>query len=78
MSENPGETLSEKMEVKTADGLSHNSAFLLSTDGPQHNVIKIKPPLVVGAADLDAMLEALSETLDEAPLGQSFGPGGAG
>lgn len=35
----------------------------LSTDGPIHNVIKIKPPLVLGAADIDATLEELEEVL---------------
>jgi 4-aminobutyrate aminotransferase-like enzyme len=29
---------------------------LLSTDGPRHNVIKIKPPLVFGRADADVLL----------------------
>jgi 4-aminobutyrate aminotransferase-like enzyme/Ser/Thr protein kinase RdoA (MazF antagonist) len=40
--------------------------FLLSTDGPLHNVLKIKPPLVVGRDDLAAMLEALDEVLQQA------------
>jgi 4-aminobutyrate aminotransferase-like enzyme len=29
---------------------------LLSTDGPRHNVIKIKPPLVFDRADADVLL----------------------
>jgi 4-aminobutyrate aminotransferase-like enzyme len=37
--------------------------FLLSTDGPLHNVLKIKPPLVLQASDIDSTLEALDETL---------------
>ena len=37
--------------------------FLLSTDGPLHNVLKIKPPMVIQAEDLTAMLEALDEVL---------------
>ncbi len=32
---------------------------LLSTDGPRHNVIKIKPPLVFGRAEADLVLERL-------------------
>ena len=32
---------------------------LLSTDGPRHNVIKIKPPLVFGRAEADVLLEKL-------------------
>ena len=37
--------------------------FLLSTDGPLHNVLKIKPPMVIQPHDVDAMLEALDEEL---------------
>ncbi len=37
--------------------------FLLSTDGPHHNVIKIKPPMVLQAHDVDATLAALDEVL---------------
>jgi 4-aminobutyrate aminotransferase-like enzyme len=37
--------------------------FLLSTDGPLHNVLKIKPPLVLQAHDVDEMLEKLDEVL---------------
>jgi 4-aminobutyrate aminotransferase-like enzyme len=37
--------------------------FLLSTDGPDHNVIKIKPPMVLNAEDIDAMLSAMDEAL---------------
>jgi len=37
--------------------------FLLSTDGPDHNVIKIKPPLVLTAEDVDATIQAFDESL---------------
>jgi len=37
--------------------------FLLSTDGPFHNVLKIKPPMVIQAHDVEEMLEALDEVL---------------
>jgi len=40
---------------------------LLSTDGPLHNVIKIKPPLVVSAADADLLLNELDAVLAELP-----------
>jgi 4-aminobutyrate aminotransferase-like enzyme/Ser/Thr protein kinase RdoA (MazF antagonist) len=36
---------------------------LLSTDGPRHNVIKIKPPIVFSRADADVLLGRLDETL---------------
>ena len=37
--------------------------MLLSTDGPRHNVIKIKPPLVFSRADADLLLERLAAVL---------------
>jgi 4-aminobutyrate aminotransferase-like enzyme len=39
--------------------------FLLSTDGPLHNVIKIKPPLVLTERDVDDTLTALDEVFGE-------------
>lgn len=38
---------------------------LLSTDGPFHNVIKIKPPLVFSRADADFLLSQLKSVLQE-------------
>jgi 4-aminobutyrate aminotransferase-like enzyme/Ser/Thr protein kinase RdoA (MazF antagonist) len=38
---------------------------LLSTDGPYHNVLKIKPPLVFGEADADLLLATLERALAE-------------
>jgi len=39
--------------------------ILLSTDGPFHNVIKIKPPMVFTAENADCLVDALAETLRE-------------
>ena len=39
--------------------------ILLSTDGPDHNVIKMKPPLVFSEADADQALEAYDRVLSE-------------
>lgn len=36
---------------------------LISTDGPYDNVLKIKPPMVFGAAEADILLEALDGAL---------------
>ena len=36
---------------------------LLSTDGPLHNVIKIKPPLVLDAGDIDMTVRLLDESI---------------
>jgi len=38
---------------------------LLSTDGPDHNVIKIKPPMVFSAADADRLVETVDAILGE-------------
>ncbi|HET9372937.1 MAG TPA: aminotransferase class III-fold pyridoxal phosphate-dependent enzyme [Vicinamibacterales bacterium] len=37
--------------------------ILLSTDGPHHNVIKIKPPMVLTADDVDMVVRILDEEL---------------
>ncbi|HEY1250451.1 MAG TPA: aminotransferase class III-fold pyridoxal phosphate-dependent enzyme [Thermoanaerobaculia bacterium] len=39
--------------------------ILLSTDGPDHNVIKMKPPLCVTEADVDRVLAAYDRVLGE-------------
>ena len=36
---------------------------LLSTDGPRHNVIKIKPPMVFSRPDADRLLDGLGRVL---------------
>ena len=38
---------------------------LLSTDGPHHNVIKIKPPMVLTKEDVDMTLHLLNESLNQ-------------
>ncbi len=38
---------------------------LVSTDGPDHNVLKIKPPLVFDEGDADALVAALDRVLAE-------------
>ncbi|MCW6004323.1 aminotransferase class III-fold pyridoxal phosphate-dependent enzyme, partial [Micromonospora sp. CPCC 205371] len=39
--------------------------ILISTDGPDDNVLKIKPPLAISAADCDMFLDALDGALTE-------------
>lgn len=41
--------------------------ILLSVDGPYHNVLKIKPPLVFNAADAKFLIAELDMVLDEMP-----------
>jgi len=38
---------------------------LLRTDGPDHNVIKMKPPLVFSEADADLLISNLDDILTE-------------
>ncbi|HPB53067.1 MAG TPA: aminotransferase class III-fold pyridoxal phosphate-dependent enzyme [Saprospiraceae bacterium] len=39
--------------------------FLLSTDGPLHNVLKIKPPMVISRQNCIDLVQALDEVLSE-------------
>jgi 4-aminobutyrate aminotransferase-like enzyme len=39
------------------------AGVLLSTDGPDHDVIKIKPPMVFSAADADRLVETVDAVL---------------
>ena len=41
---------------------------LLSVDGPLHNVLKIKPPLVFSQADADRLLETLDMVMSDSVL----------
>ena len=44
---------------------------LLSVDGPDHNVIKVKPPLVFGEAEAELLVETLAAVLKESALAGS-------
>jgi 4-aminobutyrate aminotransferase-like enzyme/Ser/Thr protein kinase RdoA (MazF antagonist) len=44
---------------------ARESGVLLSTDGPDHNVIKIKPPLVFGRAECDRLVGTMRRLLSE-------------
>jgi 4-aminobutyrate aminotransferase-like enzyme len=39
--------------------------FLLSTDGPLHNVLKIKPPMTFSKANAKSFCENLEQVLSE-------------
>jgi 4-aminobutyrate aminotransferase-like enzyme/Ser/Thr protein kinase RdoA (MazF antagonist) len=41
--------------------------ILAGTDGPHHNVIKLRPPLIFSADDANLFIETLAEILDEDP-----------
>ena len=42
--------------------------ILVSTDGPDHNVLKVKPPLQFSTADARDLVEALDVVLGEEPV----------
>jgi 4-aminobutyrate aminotransferase-like enzyme len=42
-----------------------DKGILISTDGPLHNVLKIKPPLVFHAENADLLVKTLGEILEE-------------
>ena len=56
----PGPDLAAEIADRAAE-----LGVLLSTDGPFHNVIKIKPPLVFSAADADRLVETVDTVLGE-------------
>jgi 4-aminobutyrate aminotransferase-like enzyme len=39
--------------------------ILISRDGPHHNVLKVKPPMVFNKQNVDTVIENLKEVLDE-------------
>jgi 4-aminobutyrate aminotransferase-like enzyme len=41
------------------------AGILLGTDGPFHNVIKIRPPMPFSEADADLLVAAMGEILEE-------------
>jgi len=43
--------------------MMRDRGVLLSTDGPHHNVIKIKPPMVLSEEDIDSTITKLSQIL---------------
>ena len=53
----------------TAVQRMRDRGILLSTDGPDHNVIKMKPPLVFSEADADLLVSNLDQILFETAFG---------
>ena len=51
------------VEAAAVVELAREQGVLLSTDGPHHNVIKIKPPLVFGRAEADRLTAVLDNAL---------------
>jgi 4-aminobutyrate aminotransferase-like enzyme/Ser/Thr protein kinase RdoA (MazF antagonist) len=49
-------------------GRMRDLGVLISTDGPHHNVLKIKPPVIFTVAEMDRLVAGLERVLEEAPL----------
>jgi 4-aminobutyrate aminotransferase-like enzyme len=43
--------------------------ILLGTDGPYHNVVKIRPPMPFTTTDADLLIEAFDKSLGDLPIG---------
>ena len=50
---------SERLASLTVNHLRLDYNILLSTDGPFHNVLKFKPPLVISREDINRFLSCL-------------------
>ena len=61
----PGTRIPATIQANRVKERLREQHLLLSTDGPQENVLKIKPPLVVTTADADRLVEALGRILLE-------------
>jgi len=64
VSDRAGPTPSRKLARYVVERMKQKG-ILLSTDGPDDNVIKIKPPLVFSRTDADRVVAALDELLGE-------------
>ena len=54
------------LSAEVLEGMKRRG-ILLSSDGPHDNVLKIKPPMVISAAECRRVVEALDECLHEQP-----------
>lgn len=45
-----------------------DKGILISTEGPRHNVLKIRPPMVIEKADADRLIDVLDQVLSEDAL----------
>ena len=58
-----GVELSSRAEAARVKEALKARGVLISTDGPNEDVLKIKPPLAISAEDCDFFLEALCDVL---------------
>ena len=70
------ELVQDAVSVEPAPKLAHyivermkQRGILMSSDGPHHNVLKIKPPMCIRKEDVDFMVENLEVVLGEVKKG---------
>ena len=44
------------------------SGILVSTEGPHHNVLKLKPPMCIGREQVDRFVDVFAEVLGDTVL----------
>jgi len=54
-----------KQEATRVVNRMREHAILLGTEGPLHNVIKIRPPMPFSETDADVLLSTLAEVLPQ-------------
>ena len=58
-------------EATTIINRMREDGILLGTDGPYHNVIKIRPPMPFDQSNADRLVETLDQILDEISLNRA-------
>ena len=53
------------VEASYVSNRLREEGILLGTDGPHHNVVKIRPPMPFAASDADLLVETITRVLDE-------------
>ncbi|NDD63251.1 MAG: aminotransferase class III-fold pyridoxal phosphate-dependent enzyme, partial [Acidobacteria bacterium] len=53
------------VEASYVSNRMREEGILLGTDGPHHNVVKIRPPMPFAASDADLLVETITRVLDE-------------
>jgi 4-aminobutyrate aminotransferase-like enzyme/Ser/Thr protein kinase RdoA (MazF antagonist) len=64
----------EPLEASYVINRMKNLGVLVSADGPQHNVVKIKPPLVFTRDDAARLAATLDKVLSEDPVVEMYRP----
>jgi len=59
------ELVPAQAEAQTIVNQMKNKGLLLSTDGPEHNVIKIKPPLLFNKKNADELVEKIDKRISK-------------